>query len=187
MNEKKDELDEIRERVKNIEKTLNELNEILTHRLIEIEKRIILIQREIKPITFEDVYDYIRDNIIVTKNDLLTQFPFLISRYNWEKFKKNLPDDIVLLYYPGFNWGIRFIHLYEKAIEYAIKYFNQTEFGKTIQINCPDPELKERIHYWLERIFGKLITKSTSFPVTYMKGVSVITRKGRRILKEKRK
>ncbi|MFH8086992.1 MAG: hypothetical protein QW609_04200 [Candidatus Aenigmatarchaeota archaeon] len=186
MNEK-----EVEERIKKIEekldKILNEINEVIMHRFNEIEKRIIVIQKEIKPITFEDVYDYIRDNIIVTKNDLLTQFPFLISRYNWEKFKKNLPDDIVLLYYPGFNWGIRFIHLYEKAIEYAIKYFNQTEFGKTIQINCPDPELKERIHYWLERIFGKLITKSTSFPVTYMKGVSVITRKGRRILKEKRK
>lgn len=187
MNEKKDELDEIRERVKNIEKTLNELNEILTHRLIEIEKRIILIQREIKPITFEDVYDYIRDNIIVKKSELIERFPFLLGKHTWVKFKRSLPDDIVLLYYNGLNWGMRFVHLYEDAIEYAIKYFNQTELGKTIRINCPDQKLKEKINYWLEKIFDGLITKSTSFPVTYMKGVSVITRKGKRILKERRR
>lgn len=171
---------------KNLEEKLEEILKIFTHRFDEIEKRVMLLQRKIYGTEYENVFEYIREKVVVDKEELLKEFPFLQSRYKFNDFKKTLPPDIKYIYYQG-TMLRKFVCIENIAVRKAVEYFFSTEYKDRIKVNSPDPKLNEEIMYWLERIFSGYITKSQAGNY-YLKGVvEGVTKRGRRIIKKERR
>lgn len=164
---------------------IDELVKIFSHRHDEIEKRVMLIQRKIYGESFDNIFDYIREKVVVDKEELITSFPFLASRYKFVDFKKNLPPDIRYIQYSGTKLA-KFVCVEDIAVEKAVEAFFSAEFKKLIKINCPDERLKNEIKYWIMRIFDGYVTKIHGGEI--VKGVVVgATKRGHRIIRKERR
>jgi hypothetical protein len=138
-----------------------------------IDKRIKQKPMGISLETFWSIVTFIKNNIVVTKDELISKFGTLSNPRRFFLFKKSITEqnEFAYIWFHGKKYPARFVYIkYDKSPQfYAIKFFEETEWGKPIFVNCPDPELKTEIYEWIVRIFKDVIVRSNYSPYP-MKG-----------------
>lgn len=173
-NEKGEEIDEEKFEMPEIPEELdNYIKKIVEEKLTKFEKRIKSKPSGISLNTWLDIYRFIEKNIMVTKEDLINQFPTLATPTNFINVRNVLTSlgEIDYLSFKGKHYKARFVYIgNDKSPQaYAVKFFRQTNWGEPIIINSTDPELRAEITSWIKKIFGD-ITIETVYSQWLMKG-----------------
>lgn len=172
-----------------VEKKINDRVEALEKEVKELKEVIGLLKE--KPFGFSnemwlEISEFIKKNIVVTKEELINKFPTLLNASRFRLLKKALLQRrFEYIWFHGRKYHGRFVFIEDEKspIDYAIKFFKKTKWGEPIIVNCPDRTLKDEINYWIEKIFEDVVTKSNLSP-NLLKGS---LRDRRKILRRKYK
>lgn len=159
----------------------NEFKDQFNYRIDQLEQRICRLQQFSKLYSppSEDIFEWIRENQIVTKSQLMHQFG-LSKRKHWEVVKY-LPPDIRYVYINGSRVEPKFVYVSCKEAEEAMDAFFNTKWGQPIVVNSTE------VNFWLKTIFDEFLTPPDSRDKYFLKGGMIgLTKRGRKIVKKSR-
>lgn len=147
-----------------------EVDAFIEEKISEQVKKLVEKPERVSLEKWMDIMKFIKENKIVYKENLVGQFSLEPSRFFAVKKALLASDEVEYVFFGGRRIKARFVYVGKnEGMREAIRCFRETEWGREINMNCPE-DRKTDVLFWLSTIFKDALTQNPSNSAKFMKG-----------------